>query len=142
MDERTNGSTTNSPSFSSCYIFYMYWYSASKIEREKVIDTESLYSSIQCTATAEILSLHFFLRRARRRRPEDSVRRWRWSWEFSRFFSLHCRSRHCQHQVSQHTRTHSSYEGIEEHERDPACFGFFDTINCYVEEKLIDELYT
>ena len=51
--------------------------------------------------------------------------------ESSPFFSLYY---HPRNQISQHTGTciytyaHSIHKGIGEHERDPAWFGFFDTL--------------
>ena len=103
--------------------------------KKKVIDAESLHSDAQRIATAQILSLRFFLLYTRRWRPEDSVRRRRRRWEFS-FFSLHC---HPQRQVSQHTgHTHLNtqhFRGIEEHERDPGMLWIFRHSNSRYAEK-------
>ncbi len=131
MDRWTNGQTVQPRtllSFSSCYMCIDILIAIERErEGEKVIDTESLYGSIQHIATAQILSLYFFLLPARRRRPEDSVRRRRWSWEFSFFFFI--TTLVIANTKSHNIQTHSSYEGIEEHERDPVCFGFFNTLS-------------
>jgi hypothetical protein len=96
MDERTNGSTTNSPSFSSCYMC-----SDTLIAREgeRVIDTESLHGSIQRTNSFSLFFLTLCSTTASRRFCSSST-------ELRvLIFFLHYCSRHHQHQVSQHTYT-------------------------------------
>ncbi len=92
-----------------------------------MIDAESLYSTAQHIAAAQILSPFFlapYSTTASRRFGSSSTTALR-----VLLFSLR---HHPQHQVSQHTGihiyTHSTHGGIEEHERDPACFGFFDAL--------------
>jgi hypothetical protein len=97
MDERTNGSTTNSHSFSSCYMCIDTLIAR---EGERVIGAESLYGSIQHTNSFSSFFLTSCSTTASRRFCSSST-----ELRVLLFF-LHYRSRHCQQQVSQHTHTY------------------------------------
>jgi hypothetical protein len=98
MDERTNGSTTNSPFFSSCYMCIDTLIAR---EGERVIGAESLYGSIQRTNSFSSFFLTPCSTTASRRFCSSST-----ELRVLRFF-LHYRSRHRQQQVSQHTHIHA-----------------------------------
>ena len=120
--ERTNGSITNSPflflsvypSLHSCLIFLI----GKEGERWRVIDAES---PLQQHSTHKFFLFIFFLTpystTASRSFCSSST-----ELRVLRFFSLHYNSSVFAYK--------SGYEGIEEHERSPAYFGFFDTLNC------------
>lgn len=128
-------------SFLLLCMFYVYWYSDSmsvfkqegrevrreRAIKERVIDAESLRCSAEHIAKIQILSLSslFLTLYSRQWRPEDFVRRRRRRWEFSFLFSSLPPPTPSLTNTHTYLLANSIRWGIEEHERDPACFWIF-----------------